>query len=116
MTQRRRRRASPDRGHTSPDRGAAAGGAAVRGTKKRDRQVAEHDARQRRIKKWRTVALFMGLVPLVGLATCDWGLLIACIPREIYLGIWAAIVGAVIGLSIRLVLERRRFEQQSPSG
>lgn len=116
MTRRRRGRASPDRGRGAPDRGAVAGGAAVRGNKKRDRQVAQHDVRQRRIKKWRTAALFIGLVPLVGSATCDWGLLIACIPREVYLGIWAAIVGAVVGLSIRLVLERRRFEQESPPG
>ena len=84
--------------------------------KKRDRQLAEHNAREQRIKRWRTVALFIGLLPLVGLTACDWGLAIACIPREIYLGIWAAIVGAVVGLSIRLVLERRRFEHQSPPG
>ena len=84
--------------------------------KKRDRALAEHNVRERRIKRWRTVALFIGLVPLVGSGSCEWGLVIACIPREIYLGIWAAIVGAVVGLSIRLVLERRRFEQQSSPG
>jgi len=84
--------------------------------KKRDRAVAEHRARERRIKRWRTVALFIGLVPLVGSQSCEWGLALACIPREIYLGIWAAIFGAVVGLSIRLVLERRRFEQRSPPG
>ena len=60
--------------------------------------------------------MFGGLVPLVGLTACDAGLAIACLPREIYLGIWAAIVGAFAGLSIRLVLERRRFQQQSPPG
>ena len=84
--------------------------------KKRDRQTAQHNARLHRIKRWRTVALLIGLVPLVGSQSCDWGLTIACVPREIYLGIWAAIFGAVVGLSIRLVLERRRFEQRSPPG
>lgn len=106
----------PDRDRGAPAAGGAPGAAAVKSNKKRDRHVAEHNARDQRIKKWRSVALFIGLVPLVGLTACDWGLAIACIPREIYLGIWAAIVGAVVGLSIRLVLERRRFEQQSPPG
>ena len=81
--------------------------------KKRERQVAEHDARILRIKRGRSIALFLGVAPLAGLTACDIGLAFACLPREIYLGIWAAIVGAVIGLSIRLVLERRRFQQQS---
>ncbi len=69
-----------------------------------------------RIKKWRGIGLYLGLVPLVGLTACDIGLAIACLPREIYLGIWAAVVGAVVGLSIRLVLERRRYQQHAPPG
>ncbi len=69
-----------------------------------------------RIKKWRGIGLYLGLVPLAGLTACDVGVSIACLPREIYLGIWAAVVGAVVGLSIRLVLERRRSQQHSPHG
>lgn len=84
--------------------------------RKRDRLVAAHNATIARIKTWRRVALFLGLVPFVGLTACDIGLALACIQREIYLGIWAAIVGAVVGLSIRLVLERRRFQQETPAG
>ncbi|HEY8648517.1 MAG TPA: hypothetical protein VIM50_03985 [Candidatus Limnocylindria bacterium] len=80
----------------------------------RDRK--EHDRRIERIKKWRGIGLFGGLVPLGGLTACDIGLAIACLPREIYLGIWAAVVGAVVGLSIRLVLERRRFQHHPPPG
>ena len=76
----------------------------------------EHEARNERIKRWRGIGLFLGLVPLAGLTACDIGLSIACVPREIYLGIWAAVVGAVVGLSIRLVLERRRFQQHAPPG
>jgi hypothetical protein len=84
--------------------------------RKRDRLVAEHKITMARIRKWRSVALFLGLVPFAGLTACDVGLSFACIQREIYLGMWAAIVGAVVGLSIRLVLERRRFQQQTPPG
>lgn len=84
--------------------------------KKRERALARHTARLARIRVWRTIAMFLGLIPFAGSVGCDAGLVALCLPREIYLGIWAAIVGAVIGLSIRLVLERRRFEQQSPSG
>ncbi len=84
--------------------------------RKRGREIAAHAATLARIKKWRRVALFLGLVPFAGLTACDVGLAFACIQREIYLGLWAAIVGAVVGLSIRLVLERRRFQQESPTG
>ena len=84
--------------------------------KKRERRVAAYHATIARIKKWRGVALLLGLVPFAGLTACDVGLAFACIQKEIYLGLWAAIVGAVVGLSIRLVLERRRFQQESQPG
>jgi hypothetical protein len=120
----RYRRRDPGRGAPpaagSPSLGTADGGEKTGKTdrtgKKRDRLQAEHAARRLRIKRWRTVSLSLGIIPLVGLTACDVGLVIACLPREIYLGMWAAIVGAVAGLSIRLVLERRRFEQQSRPG
>lgn len=88
----------------------------VRRGKKEERRIAQHRATLARIRKWRTVALYLGLVPFVGLTACDVGVALACIPREVYLGLWAAIVGAVVGLSIRLVLERRRFQQGSEAG
>ncbi len=84
--------------------------------RKRAKEIALHQETIARIKKWRTVALILGLGPFIGLTACDVGLAIACLPPEIYLGAWAAIVGAVVGLSIRLVLERRRFQQQTPTG
>ena len=80
------------------------------------RRAKEYETRVERIKRWRGIGLMLGLVPLAGLTACDIGLSIACLPREIYLGIWAAVVGAVVGLSIRLVLERRRFQQHPPPG
>lgn len=90
--------------------------ASVKKDKKRARELALHEGRLARIKRWRSIALLLGLIPLAGLTACDAGLVVACVPREIYLGIWAAIFGAVVGLSIRLVLERRRYQQQSPTG
>ena len=84
--------------------------------KRRDRLDAEHTVTIARIRKWRSGALLLGLVPFAGVTACDVGLVFACIQREIYLGMWAAIVGAVVGLSIRLVLERRRFQQRTHRG
>ncbi len=84
--------------------------------KKRERALTAYNATIARIKTWRRVALLLGLVLFAGFTACDVGLAFACIQREIYLGLWAAIVGAVVGLSIRLVLERRRFQQESPTG
>jgi hypothetical protein len=115
MTHKGARRRSRYR-RRDPGRGAPPAGGSPRTGKKRDRLQAEHAARRLRIKRWRTVSLSLGIIPLVGLTACDVGLVIACLPREIYLGMWAAIVGAAAGLSIRLVLERRRFEQQSRPG
>ena len=77
---------------------------------KRDRAVAEYRARETRLKRYRTVAGFLGLIPLIGLLACDGGLLAFCVPWSWYMAIWAAVFGAFVGLSIRLVRERRRFE------
>jgi len=88
----------------------------TRSLSRTERDRKEHERRIERIKKWRGFGLLGGLVPLAGLTGCDIGLSIACLPREIYLGIWAAVVGGVVGLSIRLVLERRRFQQHPPPG
>lgn len=78
-----------------------------------DREVAAHRAREQRLKRARTVVGFLGVVPLVGSLACDGGLLLFCLPWSWYLAVWAAVFGAFVGLSIRLVRERRRFEAQS---
>ena len=71
-----------------------------------------------RIRRWRTIIGALAVIPLGGSLSCEWGLVPqACgISRELYLGLWAAIFGAFLGLTIRLVLERRRFEQRSRAG
>jgi len=94
------RRAAPARGKRAQPR--------------RDRELAEWQAREIRLKRYRTVAGFMGLVPFAGSFGCDAGLGILCVPWSWYMAVWAAVVGAFIGLSIRLVRERRQFEAHHP--
>ena len=77
---------------------------------KRDRERAEYKAREMRLKRYRTVVGFVGLAPLVGSLACDGGLLVFCVPWSWYMGVWAAVFGAFVGLSIRLVRERRQFD------
>jgi hypothetical protein len=77
---------------------------------KRDRAVAEYRVRETRLKRYRTVVGFLGLIPFIGSLACDGGLVVFCVPWSWYMAIWAAVFGAFIGLSIRLVRERRRFE------
>ena len=77
------------------------------------RELAEWQGRETRLKRYRTVAGFLGLVPLAGSFACDAGVPLFCVPWSWYMAIWAAVFGAFVGLSIRLVRERRRFEAQS---
>lgn len=91
-------------------RGRASPAGSRRALPKRDREVAEHKARETRLKRYRTLVGFLGLVPLVGSLACDGGLLLFCIPWSWYVAVWAAVFGAFVGLSIRLVRERRQFE------
>jgi hypothetical protein len=86
-----------------PQRSRARGAAA-------SRVETEYKAREARLKKYRTVVGFVGLVPLVGSLACDGGLLLLCIPWSWYMAVWAAVFGAFVGLTIRLVRERRQFE------
>ena len=93
-------------------RSTAEGGAAIRVHK--DRKLAEWSQREIRLKRYRTVAGFLGLVPLAGSFACDAGAALFCVPWSWYMGLWAAVFGAFIGLSIRLIRERRQFEAQHP--
>jgi hypothetical protein len=64
-----------------------------------------------RIARTRTFVGLTGFVPLtlsLACATIDLGPLCA-LPREIYLGLWAAIFGTFLGLTIRIWRERRAF-------
>lgn len=79
-----------------------------------NRLTREFKERETRLKRYRTMAGFLGLIPLAGSLACDGGLLVFCVPWSWYMAIWAAVFGAFVGLSIRLVRERRRFEARQP--
>ena len=93
------------RGRASPARGG-------RSLPKRDRALAEYKLSEARLKRYRTVVGFLGVVPLAGSLACDIGLATFCVPWSWYIAVWAAVFGAFVGLTIRLVRERRRFEAQ----
>ena len=60
-----------------------------------------------RIRRTRSFVGLLGFVPLFA-ALFPFGPL-ALVPREIYLGVWAAIFGTFIGLTVRMWRERRAF-------
>ena len=77
---------------------------------RRERAFADS---QRRFSRRRTVIGLLGFVPLAvalgcGAAPGPFEALCA-IPREYLLLLWAALFGSFLGLTIRIVLERRRF-------
>ena len=67
----------------------------------------------RRLRRQRTFVGILGVVPLLGSIGCSSGIaaVFCAVPREWYLAVWAAIFGSFLGLTIRLILERRRFER-----
>lgn len=83
---------------------------------KKERELAAYQARQQRLRKARTVVGFLGLVPLAGSFVCDLGVAVLCVPWSWYMLLWAGIFGAFVGLTIRLVRERRQFEARSRAG
>jgi len=83
---------------------------------RRERAAAEHQRRQDGLKRARTIVGFSGVIPLIGSFACDAGLAITCVPFSWYMWMWAAIFGAFLGLTIRLIRERRRFEEQTRAG
>jgi len=98
-------------------RGRAPSPRGRRALPREQREVAAYRTRETRLKRFRTIVGFLGLVPLIGSIACDGGLPVLCVPWSWYMGAWAAVFGAFVGLSIRLVRERRRFEaQQSRAG
>jgi hypothetical protein len=83
---------------------------------KKERELAAYQARQQSLKKARTVVGFLGLVPLAGSTSCDLGVAALCVPWSWYMLMWAGIFGAFVGLTIRLVRERRQFEARARAG
>ncbi|MBU6423661.1 MAG: hypothetical protein KGQ88_06480 [Chloroflexi bacterium] len=74
------------------------------------RRRAEFEARMTRMQRIRTVVGLLGFVPLAASLACGSGLDIVgvcSVPREVYLGLWAAIVGTFLGLTFRMWRDRR---------
>ena len=80
---------------------------------RREREAAAQLAREQRLKRMRTAVGFLGLVPFAGSLACDAGFELFCLPWSWYMAVWAVIFGAFVGLSIRLVRERRRSAARS---
>lgn len=84
---------------------------ADRDAEKRRREYLEG---RKRLSQRRTVVGFLGFVPLLASLGCGTGtpLDVFCfLPRDVWLLIWAALFGSFLGLTIRLILERRRFDK-----
>lgn len=66
-----------------------------------------------RVRRTRTFVGLLGFFPLAASLFCVGPL---CeVPREIWLGIWAAVFGTFLGLTIRMWRERRAFERAGAS-
>jgi hypothetical protein len=84
-----------------------------------EKRRAAFTAQQKRLRKRRTVVGALGFVPLAASFGCGTGTLLdalCVVPREAWLLIWAALFGSFLGLTIRLILERRRFERGTTGG
>jgi hypothetical protein len=74
-------------------------------------------AQQRSLARRRTFVGALGFIPLVGALGCGSGVQFLCtVPQEWWLAIWAALFGSFLGLTIRLILERRKFARGAASG
>ncbi len=75
---------------------------------------ADFAIRRRRLERQRNVIGLLAIVPLAFSVGCGSGTFLDAfcfLPRDIWLFVWAALLGSFIGLTIRLILERRRFQQ-----
>ena len=84
---------------------------ADREAEKRQREYAEG---QRKLGRRRTWVGLLGFIPLAVSLGCGSAIDLGpfcTIPSNWWLLIWAGLFGSFLGLTIRLVLERRRFEK-----
>ncbi len=75
------------------------------------------EASQLSLRRRRTFIGALGFIPLAGALGCGTGLQFLCqVPQEWWLAIWAALFGSFLGITIRLALERRKFQRGAASG
>jgi membrane associated rhomboid family serine protease len=110
---RRRRRERRERrsGGTTED------AAPKRAPRADEKRRAAFLAQQRSLSRRRTIVGALGFLPLLGGLGCGGGVELLCaVPQQWWLAIWAAVFGSFIGITIRLFLERRKFERGAAAG
>ncbi len=117
MGRRRRRERRADRDAHAP--AGAATAEPKRAAKAEERRRAKYAEDRKKLERRRTVIGLLALIPLTAWALqLPFGPLdfVGISPRDGWLLIWAALFGSFLGLTIRLVLERRRFERAAANG
>jgi hypothetical protein len=82
-----------------------------------EKRRADYEAQQRTLMRRQRLVGALGFIPLIGALGCNAGVELLCVvPREWLLAIWAALFGSFLGITIRLVLERRKYQRGAASG
>ena len=77
-----------------------------------DRRRTAFEEKQRSLNRRRNLIGALVVIPLAGFLGCGAGITGLCaIPVEWYLAIWAGLFGSFAGITIRMILERRRFDR-----
>ena len=115
---RKRRRERRDRDVQSQARASGAE-TPKRVDKADERRRAKYAEDRKRLERRRTIIGMLALIPLAAWAAqlpfSPLGF-IGLPPRDAWLLIWAALFGSFLGLTIRLILERRRFQRAAANG
>jgi hypothetical protein len=112
---RRERRADYDARAVARVTGAVA---PQRADKTEERRVAKYAADRKRLERRRTIIGLLALIPLAAWAVqLPFGPLdfMGIPPRDGWLLVWAALFGSFLGITIRLILERRRQARGTPN-
>jgi hypothetical protein len=87
--------------------------------KEEERRRTKYTEDRKRLERRRTIAGLLAVIPLAAWALqLPFGPLdfLGIPPRDGWLLVWAALFGSFLGLTIRLVLERRKFERGAADG